>query len=310
MSNLAIRTENLTRDFGSLRALDGLSMEVQQGTIFGFLGPNGAGKTTTINLLLGLLEPTIGKAEVLGLDSRTQADQIRANSGALLEYPGLYEQMSAEENLYFYGLVWRLPRAELQLRIEELLTRMGLFERRTERLAKWSRGMKQKLALARAMMHRPQVVFMDEPTAGLDVMAAAAIRDDLSTLTTREGVTLFVTTHNMAEAEKLCQQVAVIRKGRLVAIGQPDQLRKHAGSPRLEITGKGFSENVVGLLRNRPEVSSLELRSDQLSIHLREDVDTGSLVNLVVGAGVQIEEVRRGKASLEEVFITLMEEEK
>jgi ABC-2 type transport system ATP-binding protein len=290
--------------------VDGLSLEVPAGIIFGFLGPNGAGKTTTINLLLGLLEPTDGQAEVLGFDTRTQAAEVRTRTGALLEHPGVYEQLSAEDNLEFYGRVWRMPVTERQARIKELLTHIGLWERRKEPAGKWSRGMKQKLALARAMLHRPPLVFLDEPTAGLDVVAAAAVRDDLEALAEREGVTVFLTTHNMAEAEKLCAQVAVIREGSLLAIGHPDQLRARTGGPRVEIVGRGFNDRALQLLRARPEVTAVEVQNHHLAIDLREETDTAPLVSLMVSAGVQVEEVRRGKASLEEVFLTLMEEER
>jgi ABC-2 type transport system ATP-binding protein len=310
MTKNAIRIENLTRDFETVRALDGLSLEVPAGIIFGFLGPNGAGKTTTINLLLGLLEPTSGRAEVLGFDTRTQADEVRTRTGALLEHTGIYEQLSAEDNLQFYGRVWRMASDERQARIQELLTHMGLWERRKERAGTWSKGMQQKLALARALLHRPPLVLLDEPTAGLDVPSAAAVRDDLEALAAREGVTVFLTTHNMAEAERLCSRVAVIREGRLVAVGHPDQLRARAGGPRVEIVGRGFDENVLHLLRGRPEVVAAGLENEHLAIDLREGADTAPLVGLMVGAGVQVEEVRRGKASLEDVFLTLMEEER
>ena len=306
----AIRMENLRRDFGAVRAVDGLTLEVPAGTVFGFLGPNGAGKTTTIRLLLGLLEPTAGQATVLGFDTRTQAAEIRERTGALLEHAGLYEQLSAEDNLEFYGRAWRLPAAERRGRIREVLTEMGLWERRKERVGNWSRGMRQKLALARAQLHRPALLLLDEPTAGLDVMAAVAVRDDLATLASRQGSTIFLTTHNMAEAERLCQQVAVIRAGKLLAVGTPDALRAHAGGPRVEIIGRGFSETALSLLRERPEVAAASVQNDHLTIDLRAETDTAPLVSLLVGAGVQVEEVRRGKASLEEVFLTLMEEEK
>ncbi len=310
MTETAIRIENLTRDFETVRAVDGLSLEVPSGIIFGFLGPNGAGKTTTINLLLGLLEPTDGLAEVLGFDTQAQADEVRARTGALLEHPGLYEQLSAEDNLEFYGRVWHMTPAERQARIKELLTHMGVWERRKERVGTWSKGMKQKLALARAMLHRPPLIFLDEPTAGLDVVAATAVRDDLEALAVREGVTVFLTTHNMAEAERLCGQVAVIREGRLVAVGHPDELRARTGGPRLEIFGRGFNDNVLNLLRTRPEVVAAGVQNEHLAIDLREGTDVAPLVSLMVSTGVQVEEVRRGKASLEEVFLTLMEEER
>ncbi len=308
MTETAIRIENLTRDFGPVRALNGLSLEVPTGIVFGFLGPNGAGKTTTIRLLLGLLEPTDGRAEVLGFDTRTQADEIRAHTGALLEHSGLYEQLSAEDNLEFYGRVWRLSAAKRQARIRELLTHIGLWERRKEPVGKWSRGMKQKLALAWALLHRSPLVLLDEPTAGLDVMAATAVREDLAALTAREGVTVFLTTHNMAEAEKLCSRVAVTRQGRLVAVGHPDELRTRVGGPRLEIVGRGFGEDALGLAQAQTEVVAAELHNGRLMVDLREETDTAPLISLLVSAGVQVEEVRRGKASLEEVFLTLMEE--
>jgi len=310
MTEIAIRIENLTRDFETVRAVDSLSLEVPAGIIFGFLGPNGAGKTTTINLLLGLLEPTSGRASVLGFDTRTQADEVRTRTGALLEHPGVYEQLSAEDNLEFYGRVWRMSAPERRARIKELLTHMGVWERRKDRVGTWSKGMKQKLALARAMLHRPALVFLDEPTAGLDVVAAATVRDDLEALAAREGVTVFLTTHNMVEAERLCAQVAVIREGRLVALGDPDDLRARSGGPRMEIVGRGFNERALQLLRARPEVVGAEVQNQHLELDLREETDTAPLVSLMVNAGVQVEEVRRGKASLEEVFLTLMEEER
>jgi len=310
MTETAIRIENLTRDFGTMRAVDDLSLEMPAGIIFGFLGPNGAGKTTTINLLLGLLEPTSGRAEVLGFDTQTQGDKVRTRTGALLEHPGLYEQLNAEDNLEFYGRVWHMTPAKRQARIKELLTHMGVWERRKERVGTWSKGMKQKLALARAMLHRPPLIFLDEPTAGLDVVAATAVRDDLETLAVREGVTVFLTTHNMAEAERLCSQVAVIREGSLVTVGHPDELRARAGGPRLEIFGRGFNDNVLNLLRTRPEVVAAGVQNEHLAIDLREGTDVAPLVSLMVSAGVQVEEVRRGKASLEEVFLALMEEER
>src|SRR5947199_522825 len=202
MAGPIIRTEHLSRFFSTVKAVDDLTLEVPAGIVFGFLGPNGAGKTTTIHLLLGLLEPTRGQARVLGFDTRTQADAIRARSGALLEFAGLYERMSAQDNLDLYGRIYRMPSPERQARIKELLTHLDLWDRRRDLVGTWSRGMKQKLAVARALFHHPPLVFLDEPTAGLDPLAATALREDLAGLVAREGVTVFLTTHNLAEAEK------------------------------------------------------------------------------------------------------------
>ena len=309
MTDFAIRTHDLTRTFGAVRAVQHVSLEVVSGTIFGFLGPNAAGKTTTIRLLLGLLEPTQGRAEVLGFDTHAQGGEVRARAGALLEHSGLYERMSAEDNLGFYGRIWRLSADERQARIKELLTRVGLWERRGETVGTWSRGMKQKLSIARVLLHRPRLVFLDEPTAGLDPIASAALHEDLATLATQENVTVFLTTHNLAEAEKVCERVAVIREGQLLAVGSPDELRARQGTPRVEISGRDFSEDLLGALRARPEVVKVERHDHGVLIDLRGSVDTAPLVSLVVGAGAQVEEVHRSKASLEEVFLTLMDEE-
>jgi len=308
MTDLAIHTENLTRDFGTVRAVDSLSLEVPVGTVFGFLGPNGAGKTTTIRLLLGLLEPTNGQAKVLGFDVRTQASEIRSRAGALLEYDGFYERLSAEDNLEFYARIWHLPSIERQARIKELMTHVDLWNRRKEIVKTWSRGMRRKLALARALLHRPPLLFLDEPTAGLDPIASAALREDLATMVASEGVTIFLTTHNLAEAEKLCGEVGVIAKGKLMAVGTPDELRMRTGRLRIEVIGRGISEKILAFLRAREEVDAVYLQNGRLLIELREKADVAQLVSLMVSTGVEIEEVH--KAGLEETFLTLVEEEK
>ena len=309
MTELAIKLDNLRRDFASIRAVDGISLEVPAGIIFGFLGPNGAGKTTTIRILLGLLEPTSGRAEVMGYDSITQADQVRTNSGVLLEHNGIYEHLSAEDNLEFYGRVNNMSAGDRRARIKETLSQIGLWERRKETPKKWSKGMRQKLAIARAVLHRPPLVLLDEPTAGLDVMAAVAVREDLASLAAREGTSIFLTTHNMAEAEKLCARVAVIREGKLLAVDDPDELRARAGGAQVEVVGTAFSEAVLDLVKAQPQVAAAAIENDHMVITLREDGDSAPLVNLLVGAGVQVSEVRKGVASLEETFVTLMEGE-
>lgn len=309
MTQYALRTTQLTRDFASVRAVDSISLEVAPGTVFGFLGPNGAGKTTTIRLLLGLLEPTSGQAEVLGYNVRSHADEIRARCGALLEHNGIYERLSAYDNLDFYAKVWHISAPERQARIKELLTNLELWERRDETAGKWSRGMKQKLAVARALLHCPALVFLDEPTAGLDPIASAALRDDLANLAKSEGVTIFLTTHNLSEAEKLCQQVGVIRQGKLIASGSPDELRRTSGKPRLEISGFGFSEQVLGELRALPTVSAVHNEAGQIVVEFHQSASSAPIVNLLVQAGAQIEEVRKGKADLEQAFLSLLEQE-
>ena len=300
----AIETRALTRHFGTVRAVDGLSLEVPPGTIFGFLGPNGSGKTTTIRLLLGLLEPTAGQARVLGFDSRREGDRIRAVTGALLEHHGLYERLSAEDNLEFYGLVWRLPGRERRARIKELLSSLGLWDRRKERVGDWSRGMKQQLAVARTLLHRPQVVFLDEPTAGLDPIAAAALREQMRALAAAEGTTVFLTTHNLDEAERWCNAVAVIQKGRLLAVGPPDSLRSD-GPQQVEIAAQPV-DAALCLLERSPEVLHVVRQNGHLVAKLSAGIRMGPLVRRLVEAGIEVEEVKRDKESLEDVFLSLV----
>jgi ABC-2 type transport system ATP-binding protein len=309
MPDPIIHTEHLCRSFGAIAAVSDLSMDVPPGIVFGFLGPNGAGKTTTIHLLLGLLEPTSGQARVMGFDTRTQAEAIRTQCGALLEFSGLYERMSAEDNLDLFGRIYRMPGPARQARIKELLTHLDLYDRRKEKVGKWSRGMKQKLAVARALFHHPPLIFLDEPTAGFDPVAAAALHADLAGLVAREGVTVFLNTHNLAEAEKLCAQVAVIRAGKLVTIGNPDDLRLRKGGLKVEIVGHGFTENTLALLQARPEVAHVENQNNHLLIDLRGESLAGPLVTLIVQSGGEVEEIRRTGASLEELFLTLVKEE-
>jgi ABC-2 type transport system ATP-binding protein len=306
-----IHTQSLTRTFGEVRAVDQLSLDVPAGIIFGFLGPNGSGKTTTIRLLLGLLEPTEGKATVLGFDTRNQAGEIRQRTGALLEQTGLYERLSAEDNLEFYGRIARMSSADRRARIKELLGGVGLWDRRNEPIGGWSRGMKQKVAVARVLLHRPALVFLDEPTAGLDPVAAAALRDDLTRLVHHEGVTVFLTTHNLAEAERMCRRVAVIRAGKLLAEGRPDELRagRNGGFTHVQVYGKGFSAELLAQLAAHPEIATLQSQDDHIEFDLRAGTEVAPFVSLMVSAGALIEEVRKGKPSLEDAFLELVDDE-
>lgn len=308
----AFRTSGLTRGFTTressvaqeVRAVEDLTLEVPAGIVFGFLGPNGAGKTTTIRLLLGLLEPSAGSAEVLGFDTRRDADRIRERTGALLEHSGLYERLSAYDNLDFFARIWRMPAGERRARIREMLEQFGLWARRDDSVSTWSRGMKQKLAVARALLHRPQLVFLDEPTAGLDPVAAAALREDLAQLAAREGTSIFLTTHNLTEAERLCSFVGVISRGRLLAAGHPDELRARVRSSHLEISGRDLREEVVMRVAG---VASARLHGAKLIVELSTGAKAAPVVAALVQSGAEVEEVRKGAASLEEVFLSLVE---
>jgi ABC-2 type transport system ATP-binding protein len=301
----AIRLDELTCRFGAITAIDRLSLDIPQGVVFGVLGPNGAGKTTTIRLLLGLLEPSSGRAEILGFDPRYEALEIRRRSGALLEQPGIYDRLSAEGNLDFYARVWGMSASRRSARIKELLLKFELWDRRKESPERWSTGMRQKLALARVLLHRPSLLFLDEPTSGLDPLAAHELGDDLVGLAKSEGVTVVLTTHDLSEAERLCEQVAVIQSGRLLAAGTPAELRARV-SDRAVVIGHALTASVLKLLRLQPEVVELTLEDQRLEITLRSGCSLAPLVTLLVRAGAEIEEVHRSTVTLEDAFVHLV----
>jgi ABC-2 type transport system ATP-binding protein len=300
VGDFAIRTENLTFDFGSMRAVDNVTFDVPSGTVFGLLGHNGSGKSTIVRLLLGLLTPSHGRSQVLGMDPRADGETVRQQIGYLLEQSGLHDRLTAEENLEFHGRASDIATEARQARSVELLQAFDLWDRRMEPVAQWSRGMKQKLAVARALFHRPQLVILDEPTAGLDLASAASLYERLIDIATHEQITVFLTTHKLAEAEQVCNMVGVLRDGKLLAVGPTAELKAQAGMPTLEITGTGFDDNILALLARRREVASIHADGDHLTIELRErDAHSWPLINLLVESGADVEEVHKAWAGLE-----------
>jgi ABC-2 type transport system ATP-binding protein len=232
-SSCALRVSGLTKRYGPQRgagqgllAVDHIDFEVGQGEVFGFLGPNGAGKTTTIRMLTGLTSPTAGQAEVLGLNLRRDLPRIKKEIGVVPETSNLYSELTARDNLIFMGQLYGIPRQEREPRAEELLLRFRLGERADASFARLSRGMKRSLTIAAAMVHRPRIVFLDEPTVGLDVVNARALRSLIEGLRD-EGVTIFLTTHYLEEADRLCDRLALIVRGRIVALDTVSALKAH-----------------------------------------------------------------------------------
>lgn len=241
---LAIETYELTREYDGVLAVDQLTFSVEAGEIFGFLGPNGAGKTTTIKMLTGQLRPTSGRAAVWGYDVMQERALIKPVIGVVFEYQNIYERMTAAENLRFSARLYGINRK----RVDEMLEQVGLVDQGRKKVADFSNGMKQRLLIARAMLHRPQVLFLDEPTKGLDPGVARDIRAIVQELKT-EGVTIFLTTHYMAEADRLCDRVAILDKGRLVALDTPQKLKQNSGQENaaledvfLALTGHTLAE--------------------------------------------------------------------
>lgn len=302
-----ITTNRLSRQFGENWAVRDLSLSVARGQVFGFLGPNGAGKTTTIRLLNGLLQPSQGAASVLGMDPATDGHAIRARSGVLTENPSLYEALTARENLRFVGRVYGVPEEVLQGRIDTLLARFGLQDRADDKTGAYSRGMKQRLAIARALLHEPEILFLDEPTSGLDPAASRDVQDLVQELAQRHGLTIFMCTHNLVEAEKLCDLVGVIHRGSLRAIGSPAQLARELWHNTLiEIDLKDPPDHAVKqAVQNQQGVVGLEIDGSQMIVEVSDLDVTPSLVQAVVAAGGQIYGVRKRDHGLEDVYFAL-----
>jgi ABC-2 type transport system ATP-binding protein len=220
----AIEVQNLTRDYNGKRAVDGINFAIEPGEIFGFLGPNGAGKTTTIKMLTGQLRPTSGKAQVLGCDVVEDRQHLKPQIGVVFDSQNLYERMSARDNLCFYARLYRVNKA----RVEEVLTQVGMTDRAREKMNTYSNGMKQRILIARALLHEPEVLFLDEPTRGLDPNVARDIRSIVTELAD-QGMTVFLTTHYMEEADQLSDRVAILDQGRIVALDSPERLKVEYG---------------------------------------------------------------------------------
>ncbi len=302
-----IVTKGLSRQFGENWAVRDLNLSVARGQVFGFLGPNGAGKTTTVRLLNGLLQPSEGVAFVLGLDPATDGAAIRARTGVLTENPSLYEALTARENLRFVGDVYGVPAELLPGRIDALLTRFGLQDRADDKTGAYSRGMKQRLAIARALLPDPEILFLDEPTSGLDPAASRDVQDLVQELAQRHGHTIFMCTHNLVEAEKLCDLVGVIHRGSLRAIGSPAQLARELWHNTLiEIDLNGPPDvSVQQAVLNQRGVVGLEMDGDLLVVEVSDTDVTPALVQAIVAAGGPIYGVRKRDHGLEDVYFAL-----
>jgi len=302
-----IKAEGLTKRFGDLVAVQDLSLEIQRGEIFGFLGPNGSGKSTVIRMLCGLLQPTSGKAELDGLDVVRKAEEVKRRIGYMSQRFSLYEDLTVQENLDFYGTIYGLTRPELRERRRIVVELAGLEERQGQIVGTLSGGLKQRLALACALLHQPRTLFLDEPTAGIDPVARREIWDLLFGLA-GQGTTLFVTTHYMDEAER-CSRVGYIYNSMLIAFGRPEELKRLPGIvPR----GAEWFEvwcvepmRALALLLKEPEVIDATIFGESIHLLAREGTDEARIRALLKQAKIDPVDCRRVSASLEDVFVTL-----
>jgi ABC-2 type transport system ATP-binding protein len=309
----AIETVGLVKRFGSLAAVDGLSFEVEAGEIFGLLGPNGSGKTTTIRMLSCLIAPTEGQASVGGHDIRRDPLMVREIVGVLTENPSLYERLTAYENMEFFARAYGVAdEAARAARIREVLEFFELWERRSDRVGTYSKGMKQKLAIARAIVHSPEVLFLDEPTAGLDPKASKDIRDMMERLSRQEKHTILLCTHNLEDAERLCRHVMIINKGKSIVAGTTEELRrKIAGPPKLEVGLINVTEMIVRAAEASEHVRAVEVNGANTKLMIDVDDPDGSIpcvVKRIVDVGGLVRSVQLVEPSLEEAYLKLVKE--
>ena len=295
--------ENLTKKFGENLAVDGLNLEVKEGEVFGFLGPNGAGKTTTVRMLTSLIRPTSGKAVVNGFTVGQQDTQIRRSVGLLTETPGLYDNLSAEYNLKIYANLYEVK--DVAGQVEKYLRMLGLWERRFDPAATLSKGMKQKLAIARALLHEPRILFLDEPTSALDPESAHLVRDFIGELR-KEGRTIFLCTHNLDEADRACDRIAVF-KTRLVVVDTPAQLRMQMFGRKVVFHLGNLDEALISKVRALPFVQEARAIEKRLVVTLdNPETRNPEIVRTLVEAGAEVQFVGELRHSLEEVYLQLV----
>lgn len=302
-----IRTETLTKKFGEFVAVSEVTLSVEAGEILALLGPNGAGKTTTVRMLASILKPTSGTATVAGYDVVNDARTVRGLVGLLTEFPGLYHRMPAAEYLHFFGELQGMSRPERESRIEELMRRFGMWEARKQRLGEYSKGMRQKIALIRALIHDPQILFLDEPTSAMDPHSAKMVRDAIVDLRSSRRA-IILCTHNLVEAESLADRIAIIKEGRIVALGTPLELKMRLlGNPLLEVR---LGESLDGLL---PGIEGLVTIEEKGETWFRYRTNSPGEINPLLvhrlteeGASlIMLSEVPR---SLEDVYLRIVEE--
>jgi ABC-2 type transport system ATP-binding protein len=302
----AIEVSDLTKHYNGLVAVDSISFNVNTGEVFGFLGPNGAGKTTTVRMLTGLSKPTAGSARVLGYDIASEIIKAKKAFGVVPEQSNMYEELSGLENLVFMGQLYGMPRSEHRIRAEELLKTFGLFERKDSKFATYSRGMKRALTIAASLVHKPRLLFLDEPTAGLDVVAARSLRAIIKQLK-ESGITVFLTTHYLEEADILCDRIALMVKGKITAIDSPAGLKTIAEEkPALEVSFKTSLANAADELGRRLPGLTVVKIDDKIRIYGGDaDIVLHAILGYAKEYGTQVVSVSSLKPSLEDAFVKL-----
>jgi len=301
--------DGLTKTFGNVTAIQDFTVEIPDGRIFGLLGPNGAGKTTTMRMLSCLIQPTTGRAFIDSLDIRNKDDaqKIRCMIGLLPEVPGLYETLGAYKNLDYYGQFYGVPKQQREESIKNTLTTLGLWDRRKEPVGGFSKGMKQKIAIARALIHNPKYIFLDEPTASLDPAASKTVREYILDLKSK-GDTILINTHNLSEAERICDTVALV-KNRIVKVGNPKELAHDLFARTITITLQEIPSSILKDLSAVDYVSDVHVNGNQLILNVRHpEEDNPRVISWLMHQGLQVQFISEEEHSLEDVYLKLIEE--
>ncbi|HYA78175.1 MAG TPA: ABC transporter ATP-binding protein [Verrucomicrobiae bacterium] len=304
-----IDTENLTRKFGNLTAVDNVTLHVDEGEVFGFLGPNGAGKTTTVRMLCCLIGKTSGNARIgdFAVDNTDDCLKIRKMVGILPENVGLYDSLSAYRNLDFYGKLYEVPEAKRRENIEHLLRLLGIWERREDAVGTFSKGTKQKIAIARALIHDPKVLFLDEPTANLDPEAAKTVRDFVLELK-KEKHTIFLNTHNLDEADRLCDRIGIL-KTRLIVVDSPKNLEHGLHNRKTIVHLESITRPVLAAVKRLSAVKNLKTSDNKLVLDMdNPEKDNPEVVRAIVASGGNIQYVTELRSTLEDVYLKLIRE--
>jgi len=299
-----IHTQLLSKQFGETLAVDQLTLDVNEGEVFGFLGPNGAGKTTTIRMLTSLISPTSGTAFVNGHQIGVEDKQIRQTVGVLTESPGLYDNLSAEYNLAIYANLYEVDDPNGQ--VEKYLRMLGLWDRRQDSAGTFSKGMRQKLALGRALLHEPKILFLDEPTAALDPESSRLVRDFITELR-KQGRTILLCTHNLNEADRLCDRIGVF-KSRLLVVDTPDRLRTQVFGRKVVFHLGKMDQALADQINNLDFVTDAQIVDNKLVVTLEEpEQHNPEIIRILVGMGIDIQFVGELRRSLEDVYLQLVQ---
>jgi ABC-2 type transport system ATP-binding protein len=302
-----IEMRGLSRSFGNNRVVNNLNLTINEGEVFGFLGPNGAGKTTTVRMLACLIRPTEGTAIVDGMDISKEPDamKIRQEIGLLTESPGLYDTLSAHRNLEFYAKLYDVPVAKRDGQIEHYLKMLGLWEKRDEPVGGFSKGMKQKMAIARCLLHEPKVLFLDEPTSGLDPEASRMVRDFIMELK-GEGRTIFLCTHNLDEADRICDRIGIF-KGSLLGVDAPSRLKDDLYGRSISIQLKAIEPGLVQKLEALGYVKNVAVNDHTITMNVASpEQDNPALVKTLVSMGADVQFIYENKHTLEDVYFKIM----